>query len=170
MSSLVGAAQPQFILITNDKRVCDERFFGNDELYFPNIIANFWCNEDADWGVPEFTSPWWPRGGAMLAGDLGADVSMLSSARWWGDPWLLSGCNGRFSFVGITRNQNGAPVDGVTVRCFRTSSNELVASVVSDANGYYLATTPYADAHYLTAHKASSPPIAGATIDTLTPG
>ena len=70
----------------------------------------------------------------------------------------------------FTVDQGGNVLPNATVRAFRTSSNELVSQVLSDANGYYIATTPYGDGHFLTVHAATVPPVAGASIDTLTPG
>lgn len=171
MSSLLHSAAggTQGVLVQDDKRSCDEFFFGNDELFQPDQLANLYCSEDPNWGDAAFNTPWWPNVGGLV-GDLGADVSMLQRAAWWGDPQVNSGCNGRFSFAGITRTAAGAPLAGATVRCFRTSTDELVAKVTSGANGYYLATTPYGDAHYLTVHASTSPPIAGASVDTLTAG
>jgi hypothetical protein len=71
--------------------------------------------------------------------------------------------------VGVTRDQYGSPLGNCTVRCFRTSSGELVSQVTSDANGNYVATSPYSDQHFLTVHKTLSPDVAGASVDTLTP-
>lgn len=82
-----------------------------------------------------------------------------------------SGCNGRLAFVGVARDFNGSPIPAAKVRCFRTSSVELVSSVVCDANGHYVATTPYVDGHFLVVHGLSgSTPVSGASIDTVIPG
>lgn len=113
-----------------------------------------------------YACQWWPGGGAVEGGD----ESALSAARW-GDPWVTSGSNGRLGFVGYTRDAFGSPLGGCTVRCFRTSTNELVSQVTSDTNGQYIATTPYGDAHYLTVHNSTvTPAVAGASVDSLLPG
>lgn len=154
----------------DDRRHGDEDFFGNDDLFQPDPIANYFVREDLWFGVRTFRTPWWPSAGAgALLGDAGS-VAYDKVIRYT-DPWpnLPGGANGRLGFVGYTRDQYGSPVGGVTVRCFRTSTNELVSRVTSDANGFYIATTPYGDAHFLTVHKAGTPAIAGASIDTIVP-
>ena len=167
MSGLIGAAQPVFILRADDIRHVDEYWFGRDDLVQPpTIIGRQWEEEREFQG---YTSPWWPRAGGLL-GDAAGDVNLLTQPAWWGEAWHQGGASGRLAFVGYTRDYAGAPVGGCTVRCFVTSSNELVSVVTSDANGYYIATTPYYGGHYLVCHKAGAPEIAGATISTLTPG
>jgi hypothetical protein len=122
----------------------------------------------ADDGVstPSFATCFWP-GGASLDGG----VESVRPGAWWSAPWTTSGANGRLGFVGYTRDAFGSPLGGCTVRCVRTSTNELVAQVTSDANGFYTATTPYGDAHYLTVHNSAvTPAVAGASVDSLIPG
>ena len=117
-----------------------------------------------------YVNPWWPNAGNLLAGAFGAgDGQIHNYAPWWQEPWVRSGCNGRLAFVGYTRDAYGSPLGGVTVRLFRTSSDVLVAKVVSDANGYYTATSPYLDAHYMVVHKTGTPDVAGASVDTIIP-
>lgn len=167
MSGLISSAFP--VLSCQDLRAGDEAFFSSENWCLPQVIADVLRPEEPVYGIG-FVNPWWPAGTGFL-GDQGADLSLIPKQSWWGAPWVSVGaCNGRRAFVGITRDANGSPIAGATVRCFRASSDELVSKVTSDANGRYEATTPYADAHYLTVHLASSPPVAGATIDTLTPG
>lgn len=158
----------------DDNSNCDEAFFGNDELFFPDPLLatfDFARNDIADvlgaWG---FRTPWWPKHSGF-AGDLAADVAVIDRAPGTRDNvWLLSGANGRYAFAGITRDANGTPLPNCTVRCFRTSTDELVSKVTSDANGYYLATSPYSDAHYLTVHCSTPSSTGGASSDNLTPG
>lgn len=174
MSGSIGGALGRGVeLMPSDVSHGDEAYFGNDEVFQPDpLLASFSRarNDPADaLGSKSWRTPWWPANGGF-AGDVGLDISMLDRAPWWGDPWLLSGCNGRLAFVGVTRDQYGSPLGGCTVRCFRTSTNELVSTVLSDSNGNYQATSPYADAHFLTVHKSTAPDVAGATIDTLVPG
>lgn len=168
MSSLVGGALPVFVLRHDDVLHADEYFFGNEDIYTPAKLADT-CHDYDNEGIG-FSTPWWPASGNLMGGSGGVpeNVYIAQPARW-SEPWTSLGSNGRFGFVGYTRNQYGSPLAGCTVRCFRTSSNELTAKVESDGNGFYQATTPYADAHYLVIHKSGSPEVAGASISTLTP-
>lgn len=168
MSSLVGAALPAFILRQDDVRNADEYFFGNESAYFPAKMLDL-CPASENEAVG-FATAWWPAGSNLMGGLDGVpENTLLGSPARWTDPWYSLGSNGRLGFVGYTRDQYGSPLAGCTVRCFRTSSNELTAQVVSDGNGFYQATTPYADGHYLVIHKTGSPEVAGASISTLTP-
>lgn len=168
MSSLVGAALPAFILRQDDVRNADEYFFGNESAYFPAKMLDL-CPASENEAVG-FATAWWPAGSNLMGGLDGVpENTLLGSPARWTDPWYSLGSNGRLGFVGYTRDQYGSPLAGCTVRCFRTSSNELTAQVVSDDNGFYQATTPYADGHYLVIHKTGSPEVAGASISTLTP-
>lgn len=163
-------------LITQDnKQHADEDFFGNDELYQPDPLANYFVREDIWFGVPTFRTPWWPasQAGAFLGGN-GTSVAMLyDKLTRFGDFWSNhpGGCNGRLSFVGVTRDQFGSAADGVTVKLFRTSDDRLISQVVSDANGNFTITTPYyPDGHYLVIYKAGTPDIFGTTVNTLIAG
>ena len=156
-------------LVCTDKRTLEE--FWHGEAYFkPVLYACLMPKESGyDFG---FVNPWWPYAGNLLGGDAGGsdqNNQITNYAPWYQEPWVHSGCNGRLGFVGYTRDAYGSPVGGCTVRCFNTATNELVSSVESDANGFYIATTPYGDAHYLVVHKSGTPEIAGASISTLTP-
>lgn len=175
MTSLLDSASGgwQSVLYPDDKRAGDEDYFGNDDLFQPDPIANLYCREDIWYGAATFRTPWWPAGGAGFLGDMGADIScLIDKIQRNSDPWgnLPGGCNGRLAFVGITRNANGTPISNATVRCFRSSTTELCSQVTSDADGQYVATTPYADGHFLTVHSSTPSATAGATIDTLQPG
>lgn len=165
MSQLIGAALPVFILDANDVRNCDEIYFGNDDELFPAMLLDTTWNYDIEY--KGFATPFWPACGGF-ADPCGFD-NCLTGATRWADPWYALGANGRLGFVGYTRDQYGSAIGGCTVRCFNTATNELTAQVVSDSNGFYIATTPYADGHYLVVHKSGSPDIAGASISTLTP-
>lgn len=158
------------VLSQPNRQHCDEDFFGNDELFFPDPWANLYAREDVWFGVATFRTPWWPSTAAnMFLGDQSADISMLSDRIYrYSDPWpnLPGGANGRLGFVGYTRDAYGSPLANCTVRCIRTSTNELVSQVTSNANGFYIATTPYSDAHFLVVHATG---VAGATVDTSLP-
>lgn len=168
MSDFLGGALAVNVLVPPETRHCDEYFFGNDDVLFPSMILDVcmtWDNEFIG-----FANPWWPTGGNIMGGFDGVDENNLEAGpSWWSDPWYAINCSGRLAFVGITRDQFGSPLPGCTVRCFNTATNELVAQVVSDGNGFYRATTQYADGHYLVVHKAGSPEVAGASVSTLLP-
>lgn len=160
------------LITQEDTRHCDADLFGNDELYQPDPLANYYRRCDIWFGVHTFRTPWWPSAGAgALLGNAGS-VAYDKIIRYT-DPWpnLPGGANGRLAFVGITRDQYGSPVGGVTVKCYRTSTDEVTATVISDANGAYTITTPYyPDGHYLVCYKTASPDIFGTTVNTLTAG
>ena len=110
-----------------------------------------------------FATCYWPGGASIDGGD-----GSVRPEVWAAPPWTTSGANGRLGFVGVTRDVYGSALGDCTVRCSRTSTNELVSQVTSDANGNYIATTPYNDGHYLVVHKTST--VAGASVDNLIPG
>ncbi len=118
-------------------------------------------------GLWDWTTGWWPRPGVLVGeGGISDVITSASLARIWPN----SGANGRLGYVGVTRDQYGSAVGSCTVRCFRTSTSELVSTVTSDpSTGAYVATTPYYEAHFLTVHKATAPDISGASIDTILP-
>jgi hypothetical protein len=151
-------------LVRTDKRCLEEFWLG--EFFQPPIILDRLVPEERDYGYG-FVNPWWPYAGNLLAGAFGAgDGQVINYAPWYQEPWVRSGCNGRLAFVGYTRDAYGSPIGNCTVRCFRTSTDELVSTVLSDATGFYQATSPYGDAHYLVVHGTG---IAGASVSTLVP-
>jgi len=173
MSSLLAqGATGMPLIIQDDTRHCDEDLFGNDDLYLPDPLANYYRRCDIWFGISTFRTPWWPSAGAgALLGDAG-NVTYDKIIRYT-DSWpnLPGGANGRLSFVGITRDAFGSPLGGVNVKLFRTSTDELVSSVVSDANGNYTITTPYyPDPHYMVCYKAGPPDTFGTTVNTLIAG
>lgn len=169
MSLLGGALSSVALLDYPDKRHQDEYFSDNEDLFMPGIVLSY------DWNAvieaSGFCSPWWPSAGNLMTGGLAGDVDtgVMRRSAQHSDMWRSFGTNGRLAFVGFTRDSAGAPIAGCTVRAFRTSTDELVSRVTSDANGRYEATSPYLEAHYITVHKTGSPDIAGASVDTLTP-
>jgi hypothetical protein len=164
-----GALSSMALLAAADKRHQDEEYSDNEDLFLPAPLASW------DWNAIQeamgFVSPWWPSSGNLMGGGLSgdADSGIIARAAMHADMWRSFGANGRLAFVGYTRDSAGQPIGGCTVRAFRTATDEMVARVVSDANGYYAATSPYLEAHYLTVHKTSTPDVAGASVDTLTP-
>ena len=73
-----------------------------------------------------------------------------------------------FTISGVSRDANGNALSGCTVMLFRTANDSLAAKVVSDANGAFAfivsdTSTPY----YAVFYKATSPDVAGTTVNTL---
>lgn len=173
MSGYIGnALLGTTLLVPDDKRAMEDDWGAGDDCFFPDPLCNLYMRSDLFYGTPSFRTAWWPCNGGLMPGDLGLDVSMLQEVAWWGDCWgnLPGGCNGRLVFIGVTRDANGTPIGGATVTLIRTSTREVVSIVTSNANGRYVATTPYGDQHFLTMHYAGPPAIAGASIDSLLPG
>lgn len=170
MTSWIGFTSGASIYRRDDKRAVSEWWLSESAFGSP-IILDLWTNEESDYGAG-YVNPWWPYRGHLMGGFDGVPENQIQAvAHWYQEPWVRSGCNGRLAFVGYTRDQYGSPLGGCTVRCFRTSTDELVSKVTSDPNtGYYIATSPYADGHYLTVHKTLGPDVAGASVDTLLPG
>lgn len=124
--------------------------------------------------VAGWANEWWPTQGTVIGCGTGADclyVPLQAGNMQWLDGWL-TGANGRFGFAGIARDFNGNVLAGATIRCYRVSDGLPVAApVTSDANGYFLITTPFSpDTHFLTVHKSGASPYAGASYDNLVGG
>lgn len=132
----------------------------------PPVIVEFMGVDTMAFERGSFQSPWWPQSSNIMGWD-GTDTHLLMLPAAFSWPWITLGANGRLGFVGITRDRFGSALGGCTVKCFRTSSDELVSTVISDpATGYYIATTPYNDAHYLVVQGTG---VAGASVNTVTP-
>jgi len=70
--------------------------------------------------------------------------------------------------TGITKDGSGVPVEGATVRAFRTEDNAYVAQADSGLGGAY--TVQVANDitdHFLVAYKDGAPDIAGTSVNTL---
>jgi hypothetical protein len=118
----------------------------------------------------DFSSPWWPGSGFL--GDRAADVAVADpNMKWFEASDMTRGRNSRFGLVGVTRDVYGSPLGGVTLKLFRTATDEVVSAVVSDPAGNYVLSTPfYPDAHYVVSYKAGSPDVFGSSINTLIAG
>jgi hypothetical protein len=166
-----GLGLPVTVHAADDMRHCDSLYFGKRSRAPDALLL---CTEmrvaDNAYDGFMYQTRWWPRGGQIMGGwgdGSTGDIFQNKSPRWKA-PRLETGANGRLGFVGYTRDQYGSPLGGCTVRCYRTSTEEQVAKVTSDANGLYFATTPYNDAHFLVIHNGDGT-LAGATKNSLTP-
>ena len=169
-ANFIGTVMGTTMICQADKRHQDEAYSDNEELFHPPPFYS--CDWNAIAESAGFMSPWWPFRGGLLGGwGDGADGDNLQNlgARH-SDMWRSFGSNGRLAFVGYTRDAYGSALGDCTVRLFRTSTDELVSKVQSDANGFYQATSPYLEAHYMTVHKTGTPSVAGASVDTIVPG
>lgn len=169
MSVLVGAAQqlthPLFRSPYDGHRTQADEWV--DCL---NIVITLNWIRDAE-ALGGWSCEWWPTRGGMLADSGLSDIQQTGLGMQLLSGWV-SGANGRFGFAGIARDFNGNVLAGATVRCYRVSDGLPVADpVLSDANGYFLITTPYSpDLHFLTVHKSGATPYAGASYDNLVGG
>ena len=171
MTQFVGAAiQVMPVLTWDDKRNQDEAYSDNEDIVPTPVLYSYDWNSTIE--AIGFVSPWWPNRGPLLGGwgDGGTDAMFLDIAAKHTDMWRSFGSNGRLAFVGYTRDAYGSALGDCTVRLFRTSTDELVSKVQSNANGFYQATSPYLEAHYMTVHKTGTPSVAGASVDTIVPG
>jgi len=165
----VGVVIGGVALFAADKNHQDEFYRDNEDLFQPAVLYSVDWNSVAEFAG--FVSPWWPTRGFLMGGwgdGLQGD-NLLSLPAECADMWRSFGANGRLGFVGTTRDAFGSPLGNCTVRCIRTSTDEMVSKVVSDANGFYIATTPYNDSHMLVVHDSTGA-IAGASVNTLLPG
>lgn len=168
MSCLVGAALPVAFLAGAKhqlRHVAEEYIDNLDDSMDPDQAPG------GTRAYGGFASPWWPSRSAFSSE--GGISEVLEGAKGYRDmPRWWSGANGRFGFAGIARDFNGNVLAGATIRCYRVSDGLPVAApVTSDANGYFLITTPFSpDTHFLTVHKSGASPYAGASYDNLVGG
>jgi hypothetical protein len=164
VSGLVSSAQGPPLLAPSDCRHVAEEY--NDSWLNVVPLAGLQFTDSDFLGIDDFDYPYWPAPGALLGSGALADVPYAVAYQ---RVYPVSGCNGRLAFNGVTRDAYGSPVAGARVRCFRASTGELVAQVTSDANGNYIATSPYNEAHLVTMHYDGPPAIAGCSLDTVIP-
>lgn len=114
-------------------------------------------------------SPWWP-GGHGFVGDRAVDVGVERGV-WFAQPDISRGAAMRYGFIGVTRDAYGAPLGGVTVKLYRTSTDEMVSTAVSDPLGNYAVTSGYyPDGHYVVMYKSGTPDVFATTANTLIGG
>lgn len=156
MSGFIGAAQPVASHGREDIRLRRDR--PNDEI-FSEVTSAI--------APALYTSDYWPRSG--LVGNLGLDVSILERTTPWKFPQPYGGAASRYGFVGVTRDQYGTAIPSCVAKLYRTSDDSLQDTTTSDATTgeFLLNTFYYPDAHYIVAHKAGSPDVDGASVNTL---
>jgi hypothetical protein len=111
-------------------------------------------------------TPYWPGSGGLI-GENGPSGDIWQSI-WFDQPDVVIGHRFTYGFIGISRDQYGSPLGGVTMKLFHTVDDVLIDKQTSDANGNYTLTTPFEDDHYIVAQKTSAV-VSGATLDNLIP-
>lgn len=166
MSIFVGAATLNFVVTRDDHRAVDEALWRENAQH--DVVLVYPQVHSLD-SMINYANDFWPGGTLDVGGDGGISQNNFLAPTKWGPIWEQGGANGRLGFVGITRDAYGSPLPNCTVRCFRVSTDELVSKVTSDpTTGYYIATTPYNDAHFLVVHSAAGD-VAGASVNTILP-
>ena len=159
MSQLLAAAEPSAWVQPDDRRAVGEHW-----QQFPAEVRQ--VGELGDQ-----RTPWWPGSAMGFVGDSTVDMGMQTATATWGFYDLSRGCVSRFGVRGVTRDVYGSPLPFATVKLYQTSSDLMVGSVVSDANGNFTVTTPfYPDQHYMVTYKAGSPDVFGTSPNTLVAG
>lgn len=74
----------------------------------------------------------------------------------------------RYKISGVTKDSTGTPLAGCTVDVFRTATDEITGTALSNDNGEYQVEAPTQNAHYAVAYKAGSPDVAGTTRNDVT--
>jgi len=144
----------------DDKRACGAL----DSSPYRDIAPIFMYDASPLVHGVNWNTDWWP-GGSGIGG-----AGIVGAAPSYDSPYPVGGVNGRLAIIGFTRDEYGSPLPLATVKMFRTSDDSLQDTFVSDDNGLYTVTTPFADDHYLVVYKAGPPDICGTTINTLAPG
>ncbi len=161
MSGLIGNALPQFILTMKDRRLVP------DYQHIRRSRDRFYERSDATQFPGGFASDYWP-GNRGFIGDAGADYGITEAVWSRGVARLAHGVASRVGFVGVTRDQYGAPLGGVTCSLFKTDTRAWIMDVVSDADGAFLLQSVYSpDTHFIVFYKAGSPEVFGTTRQAL---
>jgi hypothetical protein len=108
----------------------------------------------------------WPR--SRLQGADIVNIAPIWNLIWY--EWIqgVSGAESKFMVTGIAKDNTGTALSGATVKLYRTSTDEMVGTATSAADGAYWVGTPYTGNHYAVAYKAGSPDVTGATVNTVT--
>jgi hypothetical protein len=164
MSAFVGGALPTTILARKDRRLVPSYQVIRRQRDRLN-------DRDMPTAYPGgYTSDFWP-GNRGFVGDHGTDVAMMEAV-WSRQPARLAwGIASRVGFDGVTRDQYGTPLGGVTCSLFLTATRQWIMDIVSDANGAFLLQSFYSpDTHFIVFAKAGSPNVFGATDQNLVGG
>lgn len=155
MPQSLGTSPNSWVTIYRQEEWQAAEFYGPDRRHLEN------------WRIDqEAMSPYWPGGGRFL----GEGQAMIVAPPDYTPRPVQQAGNSQLGFSGVARGLDNSPVAGVTVRLFRSSNSQLVATAVSRADGSYNISTPYAgENHFIVCHKSGSPEIAGASIATLVP-
>jgi hypothetical protein len=159
MSGFIGGALPQFILQTKDQRL------GHTFLDVRDTRKR--VTERADFSFAGYLNEFWP-GNRGFIGDQSTDVSIQEAV--WGRRLkrFAIGCASRVGFVGVSFDQFGTPLAGVTCSLFRTSTREWIMDVISGSDGTFFLQSWYSpDTHFIVFNKAGAPDVFGTTRQTL---
>lgn len=161
MSHLIGAAQPRFHIEARD-----DRYAPHDPRRRGLLRTRSPARASPGYG---HANPFWPSQARAFYGDYGVDTSGILGSGWSPRYYRRAqGAASRVGFVGVTRDQYGAPTGGCVVQLFLTATDAFIMEVTSDASGNFLLQSWYSpDAHYIVAYKAGSPDIFGTTVNTL---
>jgi hypothetical protein len=110
----------------------------------------------------------WPllwRASCLLTGDPSAQ-NWLNSCPFSNEFFWNGTCTYKV-ITGVTRDNTGAPLGGVTVDAFDTLTDTKKATTISDAFGNYIIYVPTVSPHYLVGYLAGSPDLAGTTQNIL---
>ncbi len=165
-NTIYGGFNAHFQIADEDKTV-----LSNGRYYYDYRMRNPCMNRQAT----QFYELW--PSSQMMSGDPTVPMAMLGSNDAGGfadsfEPWHLGeGGNYRPQFVyGNCIDANSNPLAGVTVDLFLTSTNLLVSTSLTDSQGNYQAPTPYSGQnHYVVAYLTGATPVAGTSVNTLTP-
>lgn len=166
MTQFIGNQTSQDTLLVDDYPLGLRR----PRLYMLPDVQSMVPKYRDDCSVYSYQNPYWPGNGGLIGcSDMESGIySDVIVPVWWDQPDVVTGHAFGFGFVGISRDQYGSPLAGVTVKLFHTTDNVLIDQEVSDAAGNYTLITPYLDAHYIVAQKTSAL-VSGATLDNLIP-
>lgn len=162
MSQLVGAADPTLGYIAlKDKRLVPTFSVLRRERDF--VVERYSATQYPG----GYSTPFWP-GNKGFVGDGSTDYGMIEAV-WSRSPARIAqGAASRVGFVGVTRDQYGAPLGGVTCSLFRTATREWIMDIVSDAGGNFLLQSWYSpDTHFIVFYKAGAPSVYAATDQIL---
>jgi hypothetical protein len=159
MSGLLGGALPTGIVTTKDTRL------GTPFLAMTDTRRRI--VERADFARTGYQNEFWPGNGSF-GGDQSADVAIMVPIWSRRMKRFASGEASRVGFIGISFDQFGTPLAGVTCSLFRTSTKEWIMDIVSGSDGSFLLQSWYSpDTHFIVFNKSGAPDVFGTTKQTL---